>query len=97
MKYGCGSTICYLVVGLVNIVKVEDQMRAAKFREILVDSLGQSARELLGREYLFSSKTIVKCRAKIEDNKMNVLELFMTVPVWLMGSPRVLTEHALTG
>ena len=62
-----------------GLVKVEGKINAAKYKEIRVDNLIQSARELrLGRRFIFQQdndpKHAAKARQKwFQDNKLNVL------------------------
>ena len=49
MKHGGGSIMlwrCFLAAGPEGLVKVEGKINVAKYREILEDSLIQSAKEL---------------------------------------------------
>ena len=83
VKHGGGSIMlwgCFSAAGPGRLVKVEGNMNAEKYRQILEDNLSQSARELrLGRRFIFQQDNNPKHTAKatqkwFKDNKVNVLE-----------------------
>ena len=82
VKHGGGSIMLWgcFAAGPGRLVKVEGNMNAEKYRQILEDNLTQSARELqLGRRFIFRQDNDPKHTAKtthkwFKDNKVNVLE-----------------------
>ena len=57
VKHGCGSIMvwgCFLATGTGRLVRIEEKMNGAKYREILDENLLQSAQDLrLGRRFTF--------------------------------------------
>ena len=83
VKHSGGSIMlwgCFSAAGIGRLVRIEEKMNAAIYRDILDENLLQSALDLrLGRRFIFQQDNDPKHTAKISkewllDNSVNVLE-----------------------